>query len=207
MRRVALAVLGVVAAIALVIFLAVVLSKYGSQGAPSSAPSSSPVVQPSAPPEETAPPKRDEHSEEEDADESHYEFEDVTCDTALGLDVATQIKARVFDFERYWIMPDSAEKQAGIEMYGTATYIENNRVYIDPTLELEQGPVSIGESSIYSCRVTGQGNVKISIIPDIQLHVSPGEGAPVVETTTGVVHRSVWSLEEGEWRIAYEDWG
>lgn len=208
MVRKALAVLGVVATIGVLVFLAVVLNQLDSQETPSTAPTEPSNDQPTSLPDEGAPPLG-EHSHESDDhdDEGEYDFEDVTCDTKLGADVAAQIKARVFDYELYWIMPDSEEKQAGIETYGTEAYVKNQSVFVDPTLSLEQGPVSIAESSIYSCRVTDRGNAQISIIPDIQLHESSEDDAPVVETTTGIIHRSVWSLEDGEWRIAYEDWG
>lgn len=206
MRRRVLVVLSIVAVIAGVIILGVIVSTNSNQGAaPTTAPTTSPE-QSGEPTEPTDEPVPDGEVHAYDEDGSEYEFEDVTCETVLGSEAASLITTRVFDYERYWIMPDSEEKQAGIELYGTPAYIENQSVYIDPTLELEQGPVSIAETSIFSCRVTDQGNVRVSIIPDIQLHESFDESSPVIETTTGVVHRSVWSLEDGQWRIAYEDW-
>ena len=56
------------------------------------------------------------------------------------------------------------------------------------------------------CFCEGMRRCRWLDIPDIQLHESFDESSPVIETTTGVVHRSVWSLEDGQWRIAYEDW-
>jgi hypothetical protein len=173
-----------------------------SQASPSATISSEPTGSPE--------PSSESFSDEEGpGDESGHVDHDTpfeSCVDTLSSEELDALKERALSYELVWISGDTPEKQAGIERFGTEQYIEANRVFVDPTLEIEWPSYELdSELTRFSCEERFDGSVTVAVLPRVRaFQVEDDVVVYTSEWYDSPLHVSEWVLDFGEWRVRAE---